>query len=308
MKKILLAFIILFIFFSPVKAALTEEYPKISYEKPSNDWVKELTLSFNLIANNGLKSYSFGETEDSYEIISGNSYDLDEKITKNGTYYLKVKDNKDNETIEKIEINTIDDIKPTINNLSVVEKGKYSLIKVKAIDEETGLDEKPYSFDNGTTWTDKDSYEVTIEKTYEVLVRDKVGNIVSMDIDAKVKDSLSPVVTSIINGEEKDGTKKITLVLLNSTNSEILIKESGKIPTDNDIWSKINSTTYITYLKEGRYTVYLRNQSGKTSTKDFTVNFSNKQVFNIKTLLFVAPILLMIVGLILVRKRKINNI
>jgi cell wall-associated NlpC family hydrolase len=79
-----------------------EEYPKINYTKPSTNWAKSVKITFKLSAINGLKSYSFSNDQDNWETISGNSYNLEKEIKENGTYYLKVKDNKDYLKTEKI--------------------------------------------------------------------------------------------------------------------------------------------------------------------------------------------------------------
>lgn len=289
-------------------APKTEEYPQIKYDKPSTNWVKNLDVEFKITSTNGLKSYSFSDGNDKWHDISGKSYSLKETITKNGTYVLKVKDIKGLEKQEKITISSIDDIKPIITSLSVVKNDAYSTIEIKAVDEESGLADKPYSFDNGLTWTTKNTYDVTIEKEYIVLVKDKADNTFSNTIVAKISTKAKPQIGNVIMGELDENKRKVTIVVLNYENSKIIVKKDSSSPNDSDPWTDLGANTYITYLDAGSYNVWIKADNGELTTKSFKIEINNSSKKTTSILMVVIPVIIIIIGIFLITKRKNNNI
>ena len=241
--------------------------PTISYEKPSKEWVKSVKVVFNLKAKNGLSSYSLTTSGDKWTTISGTSYKLTTKFTKNGTYILKVKDKKNLITTEKIVISTIDTEPPLIIKLSAEPHGKYSLITLTAIDSESGLNEKAYSFDNGFTWTLKETYEATESKKYTIKVRDKVGNINSTVISINITEPNPPVINNILFGDSSNNQRKVSISVLNCEDCKINIKNT--LTQANDNWLDLTAGTYITYLTEGEYVATIKRSDGKTATRSF---------------------------------------
>ncbi len=287
-----------------------DEYPTISYTKPSTDWAKSVSIEFQLSAPNGLKSYSFSESSDNWTNVSGKTYTLKKTINKNGTYILKIKDTKGLEKQEKVVISSIDDIKPIIKTLSAVSKDNYSTIVVSAEDQESGLADKPYSFDAGLTWTNITNLDVNIEKEYIVNVKDKAGNIISMPINVKISSTVTatPSIANVINGEAANGTRKMTIVVLNCTNCKIIVKNGGVTPTDSEQWVPLTTNSYITYLASGSYNVWVKDNTGQLLTKAFNVEIAKSEGSGPSLLIFIIPIFVIIVGIILIAKRKNNDI
>lgn len=253
-------------FADPTKKDLS---PKIAYAIDENGWVKETEISFNLTALSGLKSYSLTAGEDIWETISGDSYSGTKKVSENGTYYLKVKDNNDIEIVEEIKIKNIDNNKPTIEKLSAISREKYSIIEIEAKDSESGLDDKAYSFDEGETWSSKNTLEVQVQKEYTVLVKDKLGNITSDKLFVYVSDEPTPKINNIIYGEYEENKQKITITTLNCDICKIAI---AKNKNDIDKWEEVSNNTYVTYLESGSYVIKLKNANDDlTMTKSFKV-------------------------------------
>ena len=282
-----------------------EEYPKISYNKPSEAYNKSISIEFQLNAVSGLKSYSFSESGDNWIDISGNNKKITKTILNNGTYYFKVKDQKGLTKEEKIVITTIDNIKPIVKTLSVIQKDNYSIISVVAEDLESGLADNPYSFDRGLTWVSKNTYDVNIEKEYIVSVKDKAGNIIELPVKVKINNTNSnfPLISDIIFGEVKNDTKKVTIVFLNCPNCQIAITKNNENPLN---YGTLNTSNYITYLKEGNYRIHLKDDAGNTLTKSFKVEIPKKSNLNI--LIFIVPITVIGIGIFLISKRKTNEI
>ena len=275
-----------------------EENLMISYELPEQKWVNSLELEFNISSINGLKDYFFSFDNEWVNLL-GSEFILKKTINENGSYYLKVRDLKGNEVKKDIIVSSIDNIKPTIESIDVIYKDNYSIIEVKAIDNESGLDSKPYSFDGGLTWVSNNTYVIDTEEKYIIKVKDNASNIESKEIEPKINNKAKPSINSIIYGDIKDEMRKVTIVVLNCHNCQIKI---------NDSFESLKENKYITYLKPGTYNVEIKDNSGNIARKSFKVDLNEKNSFGIKFLIGLIPIFLIICSILLIRKRKVNRV
>lgn len=98
----------------------------------------------------------------------------------NGRLELVVRDKLGNETRRSLEISNIDREKPHISVTQKPEKWAEGTLRlhIRAWDGESGLPDRPFSWDEGTSWTYKTEREVSEseEGFYRVLVRDRAGN------------------------------------------------------------------------------------------------------------------------------------
>ncbi|MBQ8247892.1 MAG: hypothetical protein IJZ42_12225 [Lachnospiraceae bacterium] len=105
------------------------------------------------------------------------------EVTENGTYEVTVQDIAGNTVKKEITVNNIDKKAPEITSLIADPMPWYSgscIVTVSAQDDEksgSGLDDMPYSWDGGKTWTDEANYELSHEGTVTVQVRDRAGNM-----------------------------------------------------------------------------------------------------------------------------------
>ena len=115
----------------------------------------------------------------------------------------------------------IDDDVPVING--VVQDGKFITINVQ--DEIVGLHRDAYSLD-GVTWSSSNKLEIESEKEYTIYVRDKLGNIATIDFKAdKFEDETEQKEeskTSETEGQSKDETSTTEG---KSNNDETVAKE-----------------------------------------------------------------------------------
>ena len=138
-------------------------------------------------------------------------------------------------------------------------------ITVKANDNETGLEQKAYSFDGGATWQEENT------KTYNqntkgiiIKVRDKAGNIAENEpIDIDKIDKNGPIITL----EEKETTT-------NKTTIEIIGKK------DEGVGLKENPT-YIYYIKEKNEEEY-KKEGEESSTSHTFENLKSNTQYTIK--------------------------
>ena len=103
-------------------------------------------------------------------------------VTGNNTYVVIATDNADNTTTETIVVDKIDKVSPVISDISTntEEETEQLILTVNATDEGSGIEE--YSWDNGLTWKQTNTYTVDKNGTYKVFVKDKAGNISEKEI------------------------------------------------------------------------------------------------------------------------------
>ena len=122
-----------------------------------------------------------GESDRQYSFDGGTTWqqEASKGITENKNYVIEVKDACGNRASEMIEINNIDSGLPEyhIEKPDTWHEGEGGItIKIIADDSGSGLDDRPYSFDGGQTWTDDPEYEMDEPGKLDIRVRDRVGN------------------------------------------------------------------------------------------------------------------------------------
>ena len=127
------------------------------------------------------------------------SLEKEYEITNNGKFFVWVKDSADNAVNKQIEVSKVDNTAPnisyTINKDSLITEG-YITINVEATDEESGLNDTPYSWDNSSWGKENNSLKVTDNGRYTIYCRDNVGNVSSKEI---IIDSFAIRAQAIIN-------------------------------------------------------------------------------------------------------------
>ena len=149
-------------------------------------WTKSKTLTMNFSDNDsGLAGYAVTTTETTpttWTSISGTSVSKTQSITKNGTYYVWVKDNRGLINNVNILINKIDALKPQIDFDIKSDGGSIEIDASKSVDNESGIAKYEYSIDDKNYYSSNVSLYNFIELesgNYTVYVRatDNVGNI-----------------------------------------------------------------------------------------------------------------------------------
>ena len=163
------------------------EIQEIVYE--NNTWEKSKNIQIK--ANDNIRIFGWTVTNSDKEPGKWNhvetltpTLDVSSTIEKNGTYYIWVTDSAGNVVNKTIEVNKIDNIPPSIDYTiddSKLESDKYLTIKINAKDDESGLNQSPYSFD-GTIWGTTKELKVTENGTYKIYVKDNLDNIAQKEI------------------------------------------------------------------------------------------------------------------------------
>lgn len=119
---------------------------------------------------------------------SGYGRDNQFEVTENGTYQVVIRDLAGNTAEKQITINNIDKGTPEILSVTAEPTPWYEdvctiTIEAEDAEGESGLDELPYSWDEGLTWTDENFCEITEPGIVIVQVRDRAGNIAQDSIE-----------------------------------------------------------------------------------------------------------------------------
>ena len=250
--------------------------PTVKLSANSTSWTKDnVILTVSAVDDDG----GLGLAEQAYSWDNTNTWgqETTKEVTANGTYGVYVRDKAGNTTYESIKIENIDKQAPSVSlsqNVSLYTNGNV-IITATASDNQSGLADSAYSWDNQQTWTNEKTKEVTVNGKYTVYVKDKVGNISNKSIEVTYIDKVNPTVELTPNTTvwTKDN---ITLTATATDNDG----GSGISPT-NSAYSWDNQQTWTnTKTKEvtanGTYTIYVRDRAGNIASKSVTVSNIDK--------------------------------
>ena len=226
----------------------TPEIKEIKYD--NENW--EIKKQIQIIATDNIRIYGWAVTNSEkapkeWNILNDITPNLDitTEITENGTYYIWVTDSAGNAINTKIDVNKVDYKGPEITyqiDNSKIQTEKYVTITVSAKDDQSGLSELAYSWDQNTWSADGNVLKVTENGRYKVYVKDALGNMSEKEIkidtfpqagEATIGEGeiiKSIVVSSSWNGNINNGVR-ITF----KDNLKIVgwkITESSGVPTD----------------------------------------------------------------------------
>ena len=253
----------------------------------SNTWTKD-NIVLNIITQDnesGIADVTINGKE--IQLTNGKS---NIELTENGAYILKATDNAGNTLDKVITLNNIDKDAPLIDsiNKNTEQLTKSVIITVNASDEKSGI--KEYSYDNGLTWQNENTYTVTENGTYIIQVKDNVGNTSKENIlisninenedpDEQLEDKDLKIEQYDI--KRKQGNTYITAIQNDTTIEEI--KENIKTNKDYEILDKNNNlveedSIVATGMKivtdEAEYILVVKadlNSDGKTDISDLSV-------------------------------------
>ena len=250
--------------------------PTVKLSANSTSWTKDnVILTVLAVDDDG----GLGLAEQAYSWDNANTWgqETTKTVTTNGTYCVYVRDKAGNTTYESIKIENIDKQAPSVSlsqNVSLYTNGNV-IITATASDNQSGLADSAYSWDNQQTWTNAKTKEVTVNGTYTVYVKDKVGNISNKSIEVTYIDKVNPTVE--LTPSTTDWTKDNITLTATATDND---GGSGISPT-NSAYSWDNQQTWTnTKTKEvtanGTYTIYVRDRAGNIASKSVTVSNIDK--------------------------------
>lgn len=208
----------------------TDALGSITLTKSTSEWTTSLALIASYENPSAIKL-----NEKPYIINSVATESDTMTITENGIYTLQlnIDENSANYTGSvSMDIQNIDTTPPQITEyiLTPQEWTKngvtFQVIQVEDLQSDgtlgSGLPEFPYSYDGGITWCGEDSYLYTKNGTYQVFVRDMLGNHSQIEFTIGQIDKEGPVITNL----DYDHTQDISSTTLSVSANDIL--EDGR--------------------------------------------------------------------------------
>lgn len=185
------------------KANVSVEVRNIDHTPPSvascikepTDWTNDgVMVTLNKIEDrqpDGTNGVGLHELAFSYDEGKTWGADTQHYYTKNGQHKILIRDGLNNIATLKTTIKTIDTMGPTVKEVIYdhTQDIKETVVTVIAEDlledgtEGIGLNEMPYSFDGGKTWTDQNTITITKNQTITIMVRDQLGNSTSTGVE-----------------------------------------------------------------------------------------------------------------------------
>lgn len=190
----------------------------VSVKKSTNDWTKQVILSasYNVTSGVSIKQKAY--------IWNGTASENSEFcVRENGTYTLQLNTGANvngQKTTVTILVNNIDVTPPGQLSYQLTPAKEWTkeevlLADATAVDLQPdgsggcGLNELPFSYDGGKTWTDRNSFSYTENGSYEIRVRDKLENTFAETIQISGIDRTPPSVN--VEYEQAANQSQITI-------------------------------------------------------------------------------------------------
>ena len=261
--------------------------PSLEIENVLTTWGRKDQIKIKATDDiTGIKGISISEKVSEFnweEIETVLEYETEKEITKNGTYYVSVKDGYDHITTKSIVIDKIDNINPSVESLTSDSTwGITNHITGTLKDNESGLngyqitttneEPKEYISISGNSYSL--NYEVTTNGTYYIWIKDVIGNVYNTSIEVNKIDNVKPSIESLTSDSAWGITNHITGTLKDN--------ESGlngyQITTTNEEpeeYISISGNSYsLNYevTANGNYYLWVKDQGNNIYTANIEVN------------------------------------
>ena len=162
----------------------------VSYDS-GQTWLRTNTLTVSASDLQPDGTAGSGLADEAFSYDGGLTWTSDPTYTadSNRTVDISVRDYCGNVSYASAEITNIDDRGPEVSYtydpaVWYGDTGERTF-SFTASDDQAGLDDKPFSYDGGQTWTDSPILPTTKPGTIHVIVRDALGNTTELEIENK---------------------------------------------------------------------------------------------------------------------------
>jgi len=232
-----------------------------------------------------------GLSDTPYSFDGGENWSADTTHTysENGTYSVLIRDVLDNIGTYEFTIGNIDREAPRILSFEYDHTPNLKTVTITAVCDDimsdgrpgVGLDNAPYSYDGGQTWTESPTLELSSNQDVQFKVRDRLGNTAELNESVSNIDNHAPKIShtadpsSWTNGRVKvtfsasdtnpDGTEGCGLP------AECFSYDNGETWTDNKVITMLTNGCIQVYVRDNNdnkagYTMYVTNiDTGKPS-------------------------------------------
>ncbi|SCX91774.1 hypothetical protein SAMN02910292_00473 [Lachnospiraceae bacterium XBB2008] len=170
------------------------------------NWLRTNTVTVNAVDLQPDGTAGSGLADEAYSYDGGLTWTSDPTYIadSNGTVDISVRDYCGNISYATAEITNIDDRGPEVSytydpEVWYGDSGERTFT-FTASDDQGGLDEKPFSYDGGQTWTDSPVLPTTEPGTIHVIVKDALGNTTELEIENKCDVRPAPAPDPVDHG------------------------------------------------------------------------------------------------------------
>lgn len=195
--------------------------------------------------------------------------EVNKTVSTNQELLVCAKDRFGHITYTKVVIDKFDMTAPSVEvSGNRTEWGTDSItLTATATDDMSGLQLEAFSWDNGKTWSSKKTYVADENKTVQLAVRDRAGNIASQDIVVNRIDKTAPTLK--VEGNPTDWTNKnVTLVI----KAEDTVSGLASEPYSWDGGKTWTNESTKEFEKNETVQVYVRDNTG--NTENITVDIT----------------------------------
>lgn len=253
------------------KSAPTATISQTPMNYTNGDVFVELT-NITDIGVSGLKEILLPDGE-SVQTFEDKSF----KVSENGLYTFKIRDNAGNESTRTMTVSNIDKTAPTASlTQSPNDFTNGNVVLTLDNIQDTGVSGlKRIILPNGTEVAPAiTTYSVTENGVYEFIVEDNAGNQTIKTIEVKNIDKVNP--TANISAEHNDFTNKnILLFLTEIEDSGVSGLQSIKLP--NGTIKKTFEDISYEVDKNGLYRFEIQDNAGNITSKEYNVENIDKQ-------------------------------
>ena len=206
-----------------------------------------------------------------------------------GNYFLFAKDELGNLTERDVQVSDTDKDPPVLAGDPVL-TGEWGgngyfravLISIKAADKGSGLNDYPYSFNNGQTWQESGSLRIVENQSVYIKLKDRAGNeSPAIRQDITNIDNEAPILNVVENKQdlnENAGVFKITAsdslsgiagisYRRKDTGAEVSLERIGE-------GQKKNTEKTVLLKEDGEYVFVAKDFAGNTAEKSVIVKIS----------------------------------
>jgi len=238
----------------------------------TDSWTKDKTLVVTASDTGGseIAGYSF---DNGSTWQTGNS----KKITSNGTYNIKVKDNAGNiSAVSTVEITKIDTQTPTITVAKTSVGSNYIVVSVTITNNPMGISKIEYSIDNGSNWTSDGTNTthtftgLTKNKSYTIKARITSNNGKTATSTAiMVSTSDITVPTYEVNNSGWAKSKKVTITYPSISGQTLTYEYSIDKGTT---WKTATKSQEVTFNSNGSIIARVKDGTNIVTANTFTVD------------------------------------
>lgn len=223
-----------------------------------------------------------GLADEAYSYDGGKTWTsvASKKLTENGTYTIKVRDNVGNETSRIVSIDSLDTYGPKVIYDYWPDGWTKDYVVIDISAEDVGADSLPgsglpdncYSYDGGKTWESDHTKAFRDNTTLDVAVKDNNDNITHVTIEINSIDRVAPQITLSYELSEDEHSAII--------NSEVVEEGSG-IKDMGYIWNdgKGSNSTSLKVFKNGTYKLKVVDNLGNYSEETIDIdNIKEKKI------------------------------